>query len=123
MRGSQPATRESDVKAKAVRRLICACLLVGTALPAHAQTARRHRRCGLFREPGRHLLVFSNWYDGLFADSKISGVVPGVLILKPDFPENGEHWSFFWGENEYVINMGPAYIQLVQAAIDLAQKR
>ena len=51
------------------------------------------------------------------------GVVPGVLVLKPDFPENSEHWPFFWGENEYVVNMGPAYMQLVQAAIDLAQKR
>lgn len=44
------------------------------------------------------------------------GVVPGVLILKPDFPENKEDWPFFWGENEYVINLGPAYIQLVNRA-------
>ena len=49
------------------------------------------------------------------------GVVPGVLILKPDFPENSEDWPFFWGENEYVINMGPLYIALTNAAADLAR--
>jgi len=48
------------------------------------------------------------------------GVVPGALILKPDFPENSENWPFFWGENEYVVNMSPSYIALVQAAIDLS---
>src|SRR5262249_55619367 len=26
------------------------------------------------------------------------GVVPGALIIKPDFPENREDWPFFWGE-------------------------
>jgi hypothetical protein len=50
------------------------------------------------------------------------GVVPGVLILKPDFPENSENWPFFWGENEYVVNMSPSYIALVQAAIDLGKR-
>ncbi|WP_294058378.1 glycoside hydrolase family 9 protein [Sphingomonas sp.] len=51
------------------------------------------------------------------------GVVPGVLILKPDFPENSEVWPFFWGENEYVINLGPSYIELVQAAEALLKER
>ena len=51
------------------------------------------------------------------------GVVPGVLILKPDFPENSETWPFFWGENEYVVNMSPSYIALVQAAIELSAKK
>ena len=43
------------------------------------------------------------------------GVVPGVLILKPDFPENKEDWPFFWGENEYVVNLASSYLLLVQA--------
>ncbi|MBB4659456.1 glycoside hydrolase family 9 protein [Parvularcula dongshanensis] len=47
------------------------------------------------------------------------GVVPGVLILKPDFPENKEDWPFFWGENEYVIPLGASYVELVAAARDL----
>ncbi|WP_294060570.1 glycoside hydrolase family 9 protein [Sphingomonas sp.] len=50
------------------------------------------------------------------------GVVPGVLILKPDYPENREDWPFFWGENEYVVNMSPSYIELVQAGIALTKK-
>ena len=44
------------------------------------------------------------------------GVVPGDLILKPDFPENKEDWPFLWGENEYVITLGASYIYLANAA-------
>lgn len=47
------------------------------------------------------------------------GIVPGLLILKPDFPENKEDWPFLWGENEYVINVGASYIYLVHAAQEL----
>ena len=43
------------------------------------------------------------------------GIAPGVLILKPDFPENKEDWPFLWGENEYVVNLAPSYIYLVNA--------
>ena len=50
------------------------------------------------------------------------GVVPGVLILKPDFPENKEDWPFLWGENEYVINVGASYLFLANAVNELAQK-
>jgi hypothetical protein len=51
------------------------------------------------------------------------GVVPGVLILPPDFPENKEDWPFLWGENEYVVNVGSSYIFLVQAAMDLLKEK
>ncbi len=47
------------------------------------------------------------------------GVVPGVLVLKPDFPENKEDWPFLWGENEYVISLGASYLLLANAARDL----
>jgi hypothetical protein len=47
------------------------------------------------------------------------GVVPGVLILKPDYPENKEDWPFLWGENEYVIPMGAIYIFLANAVDEL----
>lgn len=47
------------------------------------------------------------------------GVVPGILIIKPDLPENNEEWPFFWGQNEYVINIAASYIMLVHAANDL----
>ncbi len=48
------------------------------------------------------------------------GVVPGVLVIKPDFPENHDDWPFFWGENEYVIPEGAMWIELAHAAQDLA---
>ncbi|WP_245844112.1 glycoside hydrolase family 9 protein [Sphingomonas spermidinifaciens] len=51
------------------------------------------------------------------------GVVPGALILKPDFPENKEDWPFFWGENEYVVDVGADYIELAAAADALSRKR
>jgi hypothetical protein len=44
------------------------------------------------------------------------GIVPGILVLKPDYPENHEDWPFFWGENEYVVNLAASYIFLVNAA-------
>jgi hypothetical protein len=47
------------------------------------------------------------------------GIVPGVLIIKPDFPENKEDWPFLWAENEYTIGNAAAYIFLVNAANDL----
>ena len=47
------------------------------------------------------------------------GVVPGVRILKPDFPENREDYPFLWSENEYVIDLAASYIYLVNAANSL----
>ncbi|MCX6334280.1 MAG: glycoside hydrolase family 9 protein [Bacteroidia bacterium] len=50
------------------------------------------------------------------------GVVPGILVLKPDFPEHMEKWPFLWGENEYVINICAEYVYLVNAVIDLKKE-
>ncbi|RAV98894.1 glycoside hydrolase family 9 protein [Pseudochryseolinea flava] len=51
------------------------------------------------------------------------GVVPGLLILKPDFPENKEDWPFLWGENEVVIDICAAYIFLSRAVHALATQK
>lgn len=51
------------------------------------------------------------------------GIVPGMLILSPDLPENKEDWPFIWGENEYVINLGASYIFLVHAVDGLLNKK
>jgi len=51
------------------------------------------------------------------------GVVPGILILKPDYPENREDWPFFWGENEYVVPEGAMYIALANAGRALERER
>lgn len=47
------------------------------------------------------------------------GVVPGVRILKPDFPENRDDYPFLWSENEYVIDLAANYIYLVNAVNDV----
>jgi hypothetical protein len=49
------------------------------------------------------------------------GVVPGVLILKPDLPEHMEDWPYLWGENEYVIDVCANYLFLAHAANDVLQ--
>lgn len=49
------------------------------------------------------------------------GVVPGILVLKPDFPENREDWPFFWGQNEYVVDLAGNYIYLALAAQEIAR--
>lgn len=51
------------------------------------------------------------------------GIVPGIVIIKPNFPENKEDWPFLWGENEYVVNLGPAYIFLVHAVEKLCLEK
>ena len=51
------------------------------------------------------------------------GIVPGVLIIPPDFPENKEDWPFIWGENEYVVGLGASYILLVHAVNDLLNSK
>ncbi len=43
------------------------------------------------------------------------GIVPGVRLLNPDFPENKDDYQFHWSENEYVIPLAPDYIYLVNA--------
>jgi endoglucanase len=43
------------------------------------------------------------------------GVVPGVLLLKPDFLENKEDWPFLWGENECVVDICADYVFLANA--------
>jgi endoglucanase len=50
------------------------------------------------------------------------GLVPGVLIVKPDFPELKQDWPFLWYENEYVIDTATAYILAANAAIALTKE-
>ena len=50
------------------------------------------------------------------------GIVPGLLLLKPDFLENKEDWPFLWGENECVIDTGAAWLLLSEAVNELVKK-
>lgn len=38
------------------------------------------------------------------------GVVPGLLLLQPDFAENKDDWPFFWGQNECTVTGVADYI-------------
>ena len=49
------------------------------------------------------------------------GMVPGVVILKPDFPEFEEDWPFRWGESEYVISAATQFLLAANAADELVK--
>ncbi|MCE3252382.1 MAG: glycoside hydrolase, partial [Cellvibrio sp.] len=55
-------------------RVLLAVLFVCLALPAQAKGDLTLNDKDYFEQPGLNVLVFSNWYDGLFSDSKTSGV-------------------------------------------------
>ncbi|UAK26476.1 glycoside hydrolase family 9 protein [Sphingomonas nostoxanthinifaciens] len=48
------------------------------------------------------------------------GLEPGVLIVKPDFPEAKTDWPFLWFENEYTVSTTSAYILAARAAAAVA---
>jgi hypothetical protein len=50
------------------------------------------------------------------------GIVPGLLLLKPDFPENKDDWPFLWGENEVTVGGCADYIFLAGAVNELANE-
>ncbi len=47
------------------------------------------------------------------------GVVPGVLIVQPDFPEMKEDWPFLWYEGEYVIPEAAQWVYVANAVHSL----
>ncbi len=49
------------------------------------------------------------------------GMIPGVVILQPDFPELKDSWPFLWYENEYVIDAVTSYILAANAANAVAK--
>ncbi|HXE81546.1 MAG TPA: glycoside hydrolase family 9 protein [Vicinamibacterales bacterium] len=49
------------------------------------------------------------------------GVVPGIVIVRPDLPELKEDWPFLWFESEYVITPAAAFIYAANAADDLVE--
>ncbi len=49
------------------------------------------------------------------------GVIPGVTIIQPDFPELDEGWPFLWYENEYVVDAATGFILTANAAEALTQ--
>jgi hypothetical protein len=50
------------------------------------------------------------------------GMVAGVTIISPDFPELSEAWPFLWYENEYVLDAATAFILAANAGAALANQ-
>lgn len=48
------------------------------------------------------------------------GMIPGVVIIQPDFPELKDAWPFLWYENEYVVDAATTFILAASAAQALA---
>ena len=44
------------------------------------------------------------------------GMIPGVVIIQPNFPELKEAWPFLWYENEYVVDAATSFILAANAA-------
>lgn len=51
------------------------------------------------------------------------GMVPGVLVIKPDFPELTTDWPFLWFESEYTVSSTTAYILAARAAMAVASEQ
>ncbi|ASB48754.1 glycoside hydrolase family 9 protein [Alkalitalea saponilacus] len=50
------------------------------------------------------------------------GVVPGLVLLQPDFYENKDDWPFLWGQNEAIITTATPYVFLAHAIEELAKE-
>ena len=50
------------------------------------------------------------------------GVVPGPIIVNPDFPEMKEEWPYHWFDSEYVIPEGPMFIYVANAMDELTSE-
>jgi hypothetical protein len=50
-------------------------------------------------------------------------MVPGVLVIKPDFPEQLTEWPFLWFENEATVASTSAYILAANAMIAVTKER
>jgi endoglucanase len=49
------------------------------------------------------------------------GMIPGVTILQPNFPELDDAWPFLWYEHEYVVDTVTAFILAANAANAVAK--
>ena len=79
---------------------------------------------------GTHPASSASWVSGVGAHSKLmaygnnradfsfipGGLVPGFVLIRPDFAEFKEDWPFLWYENEYVIPTVSKFILAANAA-------
>ena len=50
------------------------------------------------------------------------GIVPGLLVLAPDYFENKDDYPFHWGENECCTRTVPSFVTLTLACEEIAAK-
>ncbi len=50
------------------------------------------------------------------------GMIPGIVIVRPDLPELQEQWPFLWFENEYVVDSVTSFIVAANAADALTRE-
>ena len=55
----------------------------------------------------------NNRADGAFIPG---GMIPGYIIIKPDFPECIDDFGFLWFEDEYTISAAGQWILVASAA-------
>ncbi len=79
---------------------------------------------------GRHPVSNVSYVSGVGTQSKLiaygnnradytfipGAMIPGVVIIQPDFPELKEGWPFLWYENEYVVDAATSFILAANAA-------
>jgi hypothetical protein len=84
---------------------------------------------------GRHPVSSVSYVSGVGTQSKLiaygnnradytfipGGIIPGVVIIQPDFPELKEGWPFLWYENEYVVDTVTSYILAANAGNAVTQ--
>jgi hypothetical protein len=49
------------------------------------------------------------------------GIIPGIVVVQPDFPELKSNLPFLWFENEYVVDTVTSYILAANAANAVAK--
>ena len=98
------------------KELVYPRVYISSSARTRPRTRRSWRRSARSR---RHLAYGNNRADFTFIPGVI---VPGVLILKPDFPENMDDWPYLWGENEGTVGGASQYIFLAMAANELVKK-
>ena len=111
-----------------VTRFTTEMYLLHQALPAII--GPRNTLEGLDYVLGRHPVSNVSYVSSVGTQSKLiaygnnradytfvpGGIIPGVVVLQPDFPELKEGWPFLWYENEYVVDGVTSFILAANAA-------
>lgn len=66
-------------------------------------------KTGIIKMSGASLTAFICFIMRADFTTIAGGIVPGLILLRPDLPENKDDWPFFWGENEVTLLMLTVY--------------